>query len=131
MLILNKDEEMLEELDKITWSEFNLKELFGESTRGKKLKNDDRVIGYLPFVTAGETDTGVSAFIGNDVKIFSNNTVTIDMFGSAKYINYKYGADDHITVVHTENLSKNSSIFLTTSIHKSSYTGEFNYGKNF
>lgn len=24
------------------------------------------------------------------------------MFGSAKYRNYRYGADDHVAVVHTE-----------------------------
>jgi hypothetical protein len=53
------------------------------------------------------------------------------MFGSAKYRNYEYGGDDHIAVVHTENLPKLASIFVTTAIHKSSYTGQFNYGRNF
>ena len=53
------------------------------------------------------------------------------MFGSAKYRNYKYGGDDHIAVVHTQNLSKFASIFTTSAIHKSSYTGKFNYGRNF
>lgn len=58
-------------------------ELFGKSTRGKRLKSADRIEGTLPFVTAGEADEGVSAFIGNDVEVFSKNTITIDMFGSA------------------------------------------------
>jgi hypothetical protein len=53
------------------------------------------------------------------------------MFGSAKYRNYKYGGDDHIAVVHTENLAKFASIFITSTINKSSCTGEFNYGRNF
>lgn len=53
------------------------------------------------------------------------------MFGSAKYRNYKYGGDDHIAVVHTENLQKFAAIFVTTAIHKSSYTGKFDYGRNF
>ena len=53
------------------------------------------------------------------------------MFGSAKYRNYKYGGDDHIAVVHTENLPKFASIFVTSAIHKSSYNGQFNYGRNF
>ena len=66
-------------------------ELFGKSTRGKRLKSADRIEGTLPFVTAGEADEGVSAFIGNDVEVFSKNTITIDMFGSAKYRNYDYG----------------------------------------
>lgn len=72
--------------------EFNLKKLFGSSTRGKRLKSSDRLDGNLPFVTAGEADMGISAFISNDVEIFKENTITIDMFGSSKYRNYKYGA---------------------------------------
>ena len=122
---------VLDNFENIEWESFNLKKLFGKSVRGKRLKSADRILGALPFVTAGETDEGISAFIGNDVNIFSENTTTIDMFGSAKYRNYKYGGDDHIAVVHTENLSKLASIFVTSAIHKSSYTGEFHYGRNF
>lgn len=116
---------------KFEWSEFNLEKLFGKSTRGKRLKSADRIDGTLPFVTAGETNEGISAYIGNNVTIFSQNTTTIDMFGSAKYRNYQYGGDDHIAVVHTENLSKYAAIFVTTAIHKSSHTGKFDYGRNF
>ncbi|WP_306354741.1 restriction endonuclease subunit S [Phocoenobacter atlanticus] len=119
------------EQNEIEWGEFNLEKLFGKSTRGRRLKSDDRIKGTLPFVTAGEANTGISDFIGNDVHIFSENTTTIDMFGSAKYRNYKYGGDDHIAVVHTENLQKHSSIFVTTAIHKSSYTNKFSYSRNF
>ncbi|WXA04246.1 hypothetical protein R3L16_10440 [Mangrovimonas cancribranchiae] len=110
---------------------FNLENLFGKSTRGRRLKSADRVSGALPFITAGETDQGISAFIGNDVKVFSANTTTIDMFGSAKYRNFKYGGDDHIAVVHTNKLPKYASVFVTSAIHKSSYNGQFNYGRNF
>lgn len=100
-------------------------------TRGKRLKSADRIPGELPFVTAGEADEGISDFIGNDVAIFSENTTTIDMFGSAKYRNYKYGGDDHVAVVHTETLPKLASIFVTSAIHKSSHSGQFDYSKNF
>ncbi|EKO3660956.1 restriction endonuclease subunit S [Vibrio metschnikovii] len=116
---------------KIEWGEFNLEKLFGKATRGKRLKSADRIDGSLPFVTAGEAEEGVSAFIGNSLTVFSSNTTTIDMFGSAKYRNYKYGGDDHVAVVHTEKLPKHAAIFVTASIHKSSYTGKFDYGRNF
>jgi hypothetical protein len=53
------------------------------------------------------------------------------MFGSAKYRNYNYGGDDHIAVVHTEKLPKFASIFVTTAINKTSYNGQFHYGRNF
>lgn len=113
------------------WRSFNIKELFGKSTRGKRLKGEDRIPGSLPFVTAGEADTGISAFIGNKVEVFLHNTTTIDMFGSAKFRNYDYGADDHVAVVHTESLPKNAAIFVTSSCHKAAHTGKFDYGHNF
>lgn len=129
---LTKEElQVLTDYEKGEWRTFNLETLFGKSTRGRRLKSVNRISGNLPFVTAGETDEGISAFIGNNVTIFSENTTTIDMFGSAKYRNYKYGGDDHIAVVHTQNLPKLASIFVTTAIHKTSYNGQFNYGRNF
>ncbi len=118
-------------LENVEWGNFNLKELFGNATRGKRLKSDDRISGNLPFVTAGEKDEGISDFISNDVIVFPKNTITIDMFGSAKYRNYKYGADDHVSIINTEKLPKPVVIFLTSAIHKKSYTGEFHYGRNF
>ena len=121
----------LKEIDKLEYQIFNVEELFGKSTRGKRLKSADRVTGSLPFVTAGETDEGISAFVGNRVTIFPANTTTIDMFGSAKYRNYEYGADDHIAVVHTQELQKDAAIFVTSAIHRSSHNGQFDYGKNF
>ncbi|NLK62043.1 MAG: restriction endonuclease, partial [Fusobacteria bacterium] len=129
--LTKEEQKALEEFESLKWDTFNLEKLFGKSTRGRRLKSADRISGDLPFVTAGETDTGISDFIGNKVIVFSDNTTTIDMFGSAKYRNYKYGGDDHIAVVHTENLSKYASIFVTSAIHKSSYNGQFNYGRNF
>ena len=129
---LTKEEQTaLDNYENWNWGEFNLEKLFGKSTRGKRLKSADRVPGNLPFVTAGETDEGISDFIGNDVTVFSENTTTIDMFGSAKYRNYKYGGDDHIAVVHTEKLPKLAAIFVTSAIHKSSHNGQFDYSKNF
>lgn len=53
------------------------------------------------------------------------------MFGSAKYRSYAYGADDHIAVVHTENLPKDAAIFVTSAIHKASHNGQYHYGNNF
>ncbi len=129
--LTSEEEKVLTDFENVKWEPFNIEKLFGKSTRGKRLKSADRVLGNLPFVTAGETNEGVSAFIENDVEIFSENSTTIDMFGSSKYRNYKYGGDDHIAVVHTENLPKFASIFVTSAIHKSSYNGQFHYGRNF
>ena len=126
-----EEKQVLEDFDNLDWKTYNLESLFGKSTRGQRLKSADRIAGTLPFVTAGEYNDGISAYIGNDVRVFSKNTTTIDMFGSAKYRNYKYGGDDHVAIVHTENLAKLASIFVTAAIHKASYTGKFSYSNNF
>lgn len=129
--LTEEERNALDNYKTLKWSTYNLEELFGKSTRGKRLKGDDRIAGTLPFVTAGEADEGISAFIGNKVEIFESNTTTIDMFGSAKYRTYRYGADDHVAVVHTESLPIKAAIFVTSAIHKAAHTGEFNYGHNF
>ena len=129
---LSKEEERsLEAYSTYDWGTFNLKALYGKSTRGKRLKSEDRIPGTLPFVTAGEAEEGVSAFIGNDVEVFEKNTTTIDMFGSAKYRNYRYGGDDHVAVVHTEKIPMKAAIFVTSACHKAAHTGKFDYGHNF
>ena len=127
----SEEESVLKNFQSIKWDTYNLERLFGKSTRGKRLKGDDRIAGTLPFVTAGESSEGISAYISNDVEVFEKNTTTIDMFGSAKYRNYKYGADDHVAVVHTETVPMKASIFLTAAIHKAAHTGKFDYGHNF
>ena len=129
---LSKEEERaIADYSSYVWKSFNLKNLYGKSTRGKRLKSEDRIPGTLPFVTAGETEEGVSAFIGNDVEVFEKNTTTIDMFGSAKYRNYRYGGDDHVAIVHTENVPMKAAIFVTSACHKAAHTGKFDYGHNF
>ena len=129
---LSKEEEQaIADYSSYNWEAFNIKVLYGKSTRGKRLKSEDRIPGTLPFVTAGEAEEGVSAFIGNDVEVFEKNTTTIDMFGSAKYRNYRYGGDDHVAIVHTENVPMKAAIFVTSACHKAAHTGKFDYGHNF
>ena len=129
---LSKEEaEAIKNYSTLNWDSFNLKDLYGKSTRGKRLKSEDRIPGSLPFVTAGEANEGVSDFIGNKVEVFEKNTTTIDMFGSAKYRNYQYGGDDHVAIVHTENVPMKAAIFITSACHKSAHTGKFDYGHNF
>lgn len=127
----NDEEDALKNFQSLKWDTYNLEKLFGKSTRGKRLKGDDRIAGTLPFVTAGEASEGISAYISNEVEVFEKNTTTIDMFGSAKYRNYKYGADDHVAVVHTEAVPMKAPIFVTSACHKAAHTGKFDYGHNF
>ena len=47
------------------------------------------------------------------------------MFGSAKYRNFEYGADDHVAVIDTSKYSLEVGLFLTTAYNKSANTGFF------
>ncbi|HEM3704464.1 TPA: restriction endonuclease subunit S [Streptococcus suis] len=137
--LTKNDEKILDRFAKLSdtesrveeWGTYSLKALFGSSTRGKRLKSADRKSGVLPFVTAGEDNTGISDFIGNSVQVFSKNSITIDMFGSAKYRGYNFGADDHVAVVHTEHLGRYDAMFLSRCIHHVSNAGQFSYSRNF
>lgn len=135
--LTEEEQELLDNIDNleskygIEWKEFRLDGLFGRSSRGRRLKSFDRINGALPFVTAGEANMGISAYIGNNVHTFPPNTITIDMFGSAKYRNYEYGADDHVAVVHSNHLPELVVLYITTAIHKSSHSGKFDYSRNF
>ncbi|HEM5989529.1 TPA: restriction endonuclease subunit S [Streptococcus suis] len=137
--LTKNDEKILDTFTRLTdtesrveeWGSYNLLRLYGASTRGKRLKSADRYVGNLPFVTAGEDQTGISGYIGNEVEVFEPHTITIDMFGSAKYRGYAYGADDHVAVVHTEHLQRHSSMFVATCIHSVSSSGQFSYARNF
>ena len=72
-----EEEEALEKLETVEWKEYNLKALYGSSTRGKRLKSSDRIPGNLPFVTAGEADEGISDFIGFQEKYNYNRYVRL------------------------------------------------------
>lgn len=129
--LTQSEKDALLKLEKAQWGTFNLEALFGKSDRGRRLKSDDRIPGNLPFITAGEAETGVSSFIANKVTEYNPNTVTIDMFGSAKYRGFKYGADDHVAVVHTEKINKLSAIFVAAAINKVAHAGQYSYSNNF
>ena len=62
--VVEEEEQVLKDYQHIDWGVFNLENLFGGATRGRRLKSADRIIGTLPFVTAGERDEGISAFHG-------------------------------------------------------------------
>lgn len=77
---------------------------------------------------AGIIDSGISGFIGNNVKIFKN-AITIDIFGNVFYRNYSFGASDDVGVFwNTKNsFSKNIMLFLSVSLQKS-LNNKFDYG---
>lgn len=115
------------------FDEFEIGSLFDVIKRGKRIKSADRISGDLPFVTAGEGKMGISTYIGNtEAERFSSNSLTIDMFGTTRYRGYTFGADDHVTVLHSSNneFSKQVLQYMQPNIEKA-IAGKFSYSKNF
>lgn len=116
--------------NKINFSEFAYKEIFNKIVQGRRLKIDDQLPGNIPFVMSGTTNNGVVNYVSNPVAFFSNNSITVDIFGNAFYRNYNFGAGDDTGVYWNTNTkySTETMLFLTTAMEKS-IVGKFSYGK--
>ena len=122
----------IEYLSKMNCQLFKLEDLFPYIKRGMRIKSLDRIKGIYPFVTAGVEKTGISDYIGNKAEIFKANSLTIDMFGSVFYRGYDFCADDHVTVLHSDNplMTKRVLQFIQPLIQKA-IKGKFSFSKNF
>ena len=114
---------------KIVWGKISYKDVFNNIQQGRRLKKDDQLIGNIPFVMAGITNTGVVGYISNPVASFPKNSITIDIFGNTFYRNYPFGAGDDTGVYWSCNskYSENQMLFFSTSMNKS-IKGLFSYG---
>ena len=123
----------LEQLEKdagIEWQEYRLDELFDSIAQGRRLKKQDQVSGKLPFVMAGVTNTGVVDYVGNEVRIFPKNSLTVDIFGNVFYRSYEYGmGDDTGAYWNTDNrISKFGMQYIAATMQKF-MTGKFDFGR--
>ena len=94
------------------WRTFFIEDLFDRIERGKRLVIKDRIIGSTPFITAGETNNGVSSFISNESHKTYSEAVTLDMFANAFYQGWPFKCDDNITVLKLRGQSKYVHMFL-------------------
>lgn len=113
----------------IEFRDFAYKDLFDHIVQGRRLKKDDQIAGNLPFVMSGTTNSGIVGNIGNDTRIFPKNSLTIDIFGSVFYRNYRYGMGDDTGAYWNEKneLSKFTMLYIGTTIGKS-LAGKHDYG---
>jgi hypothetical protein len=108
---------------------FTYKTIFNQIAQGRRLKKDDQILGKIPFVMAGITNTGIVNYISNPVASFLKNSITVDIFGNTFYRNYDFGAGDDTGVYwhDKKEYSKEQMLFFTTSIAKSLF-GKFDFG---
>ena len=128
---MQKQLEQLEQDFSIEWQEYKIGNLFDIIKRGKRLKSTDRILGTIPFITAGVGEQGLSSYVGNDIEIFPANSLTIDMFGSVFYRSFNYGADDHVAVLTSseQKYSKYVLLYIAPLIQKV-ISGRFDYSRN-
>ncbi|WP_165252840.1 restriction endonuclease subunit S [Adlercreutzia sp. ZJ304] len=116
-------------LDISTWQEFDLKDLFGDPVRGTRITQEDREPGDIPFVTAGESDHGISSYISNSEATTHSDAITIDMFCNAFYQKGKFKCDDNILVLKNEKLNELSGNFIVSVLLQDKY--RFSYGRQY
>lgn len=99
-----------EKMKDCKWKEFDVKEIFPNILRGRRLKTEDHILGEMPYVSSSAMDNGVDNFVSNNkgVRIFSN-CLTIANSGSVGatfYHPYSFVASDHVTSLGNTDFSK-------------------------
>ncbi|MDP2761586.1 MAG: restriction endonuclease subunit S [Sideroxyarcus sp.] len=113
----------------IEWREYRLDELFDNIVQGRRLKKQDQVLGGLPFVMAGVTNTGIVNYVGNIVRIFPENSLTVDIFGNVFYRGYEYGMGDDVGAYWNagHHIPKCVMLYIAAAMQKS-MSGKFDFG---
>jgi hypothetical protein len=117
------------ESEKIVFTEFTFTSIFNKIIQGRRLKKEDQILGNIPFVMAGTTNTGIVKYISNPVASFPKNSITIDIFGNTFYRNFDFGAGDDTGVYWNDEkeYSKKTMLYFTSSMSKL-ITGKFDFG---
>ena len=112
------------------WAEFDIRAVFPEIRRGKRLKTADHIEGDIPYVSSSAMNNGVDAFIGNDRHIRKyENCITLANSGSVGttfYHCYEFIASDHVTALQSSRLNKYSYLFVATMVSRLQEKYSFN-----
>lgn len=126
----SKEKDALEIYNDMVFDEYKFKDIFNNIKQGRRLKKDDQIIGNIPFVMSGRTNTGVVGYISNPIALFSKNSITIDIFGNSFYRNYDFGAGDDTGIYWNSEVQypKETMLYFTTAMEKALF-GKYSYGK--
>lgn len=126
----SEEKDALEIYNDMVFDEYKFKDIFNNIKQGRRLKKDDQIIGNIPFVMSGRTNTGVVGYISNPIALFSKNSITIDIFGNSFYRNYDFGAGDDTGIYWNSEVQypKETMLYFTTAMEKALF-GKYSYGK--
>ena len=88
----------MKKIDTSTWKEFPLSTLFNASNGDIDLQQKDINDKGEFVVSSGEQNNGIIGKTDIKAKVFSSNTITIDMFGNAFYRDFNYKMVTHARV---------------------------------
>ena len=125
-------------LNTLAWKEFRIKDIFYPIQKGERLVVIDRISGDTPLLTASSVNNGISSFINyetfNDKKKLFKNKITVDMFCSVFYQEFKYFSDDNIHTLLFKNMecekyyeNKYVNLFLVTILKQ--LAEKYGYGR--
>ena len=120
----------MKKIEELKWKEFDVKEIFPNILRGRRLKTDDHIKGITPYVSSSAINNGVDSFVSNDqkVRIFAD-CLTIANSGSVGatfYHPYSFVASDHVTSLVNNTFSKYTYLFIATIASRLSEKYSFN-----
>lgn len=78
---------------------------------------------------SGVTNNGIADYIGNSVRVFPKNSLTVDIFGNVFYRDHEYGMGDDTGAYWNDDnhIDKYAMIFLASAMEKN-LLGRFDYG---
>lgn len=119
-----------ESLSSIKWKEFQVKDIFTDIQRGKRLKNEDHISGKMPYISSSANNNGLDDYVSNkqNVRIFFN-CLTLANSGSVGicfYQPFEFVASDHVTKLENINFNRYVYLFLATILSRLSEKYSFN-----
>ena len=117
--ITAEEENALKSFETIEWGEFRIGDLFDSSHGDVDLQKTDINGNGVYVITAGLTNNGIMGKTDVESRIFNENTITIDMFGSAFYRPFKYKLVTHARVFSLKPkfiTTKKQGLFLANSL---------------
>ncbi len=112
-------------LEKVKWKEFRLDAIF-KLKRGTRHIEKDRLPGSIQYISASNTNNGVTDFISNP-KFIDKNKLVVSTFCDSYFIANQFTASDEMTILSNANLNRYNGLFIATAI--SSNKNKYAFGR--
>lgn len=112
----------MSKINTINWKSFFIEELFDAYLSNDDIQPKNITDGDIPLISSGKEKNGIVAYIKDDTaKLWSKNTITVDMFGKAFYQDEAFYCVSHGRVnvlVPKIKISKYALQYIATIIEK-------------